>query len=81
MYEFWYDYVKPKYDGKVKSYYLDTDIESIKTLCKNRWYLQSIAEEVETGFNTSNYELSRQLHKRKNKKVIGIRRKNHDKIC
>ena len=81
MYEFWYDYVKPKYDEKVKSYYLDTDIESIKTLCKNRWYLQSIAEEVETGFNTSNYELSRQLHKRKNKKVIGIRRKNHDKIC
>ena len=81
MYEFWYDYIKPKYDEKVKLYYLDTDIESIKTLYKNRWYLQSIAEEVETGFNTSNYELSRQLHKLKNKKVIGIRRKNHDKIC
>ena len=36
MYEFWYDYIKPEYDEKVKLYYLDTDIESIKTLYKNR---------------------------------------------
>ena len=25
MYEFWYDYVKPKYDKKVKLCYMDTD--------------------------------------------------------
>ena len=25
MYEFWYDYVKPKYDDNVKLCYMDTD--------------------------------------------------------
>ena len=25
MYEFWYDYIKPKYSEKVKSSYMDTD--------------------------------------------------------
>ena len=25
MYEFWYDYVEPKYDEKVKLFYMDTD--------------------------------------------------------
>ena len=25
MYEFWYDYIRPKYQGKVKLYYMDTD--------------------------------------------------------
>ena len=33
MYEFWYDYVKPKYGGKAKLHYMDTDsfIAYIKT--------------------------------------------------
>ena len=33
MYEFWYDYVKPKYGGKAKLDYMDTDsfIAYIKT--------------------------------------------------
>ena len=39
---------------------------------KNRWYLQDIAEDVETRFDTSNYELDRSLPKGKNKKVIGL---------
>ena len=39
---------------------------------KNRWYLQDIAEDVETRFDTSNYELDRPLPKGKNKKVIGL---------
>ena len=38
---------------------------------KNRWYLQ-IAEDVETRFDTSHYELDRLLLKGKNKKVIGL---------
>ena len=25
MYELWHDYVKPKYEEKVKGYYMDTD--------------------------------------------------------
>ena len=31
MYEFWYDYVKPKYDKKEKLCYMDTDIVSLYT--------------------------------------------------
>ena len=33
---------------------------------------KDIAEDVETRFDTSNYELDRPLPKRKNKKVIGL---------
>ena len=25
MYEFWYDYLKPKYQDNIKLYYMDTD--------------------------------------------------------
>ena len=33
MYEFWYDYMKPKYDNDVKLCYMDTDtfVMNIKT--------------------------------------------------
>ena len=33
LYKFWYDYVKPKYGGKAKLYYINTDslIVFIKT--------------------------------------------------
>ena len=33
---------------------------------------KDIAEDVETRFDTSNYELDRSLPNRKNKKVIGL---------
>ena len=51
MYEFWYDYVKPKYGEKAKLCYMDTDIVNIKTddIYKN------IAKDVETRFDASNY--------------------------
>ena len=70
MYEFWYDYIKPKYNDKVKLCYMDTDsfIMSIKT---NDFY-KDIANDVEKRFDTSNYELNRPLPKGKNKKVIGL---------
>ena len=57
MYEFWYDYIKPKYGEKVKLCYMDTDsfIVYIKT---DDIYID-IAD-VETRFNTSNYELHRE---------------------
>ena len=38
---------------------------------KPRWY-KNIAEDVETRFDTSNWELDRPLPKGKNKKVIGL---------
>ena len=56
MYEFWYDYVKLKYDEKEKLCYTDTDtfiviFERAGDICKD------IAEDAETRFDTSNYEL------------------------
>ena len=48
---------------------------------KNRWYIENIAEDVETSFGTSNYELDRPLPKGKYKKVIGwIKHKLGEKI-
>ena len=70
MYEFWYDYVKPKYGEKVKLCYKDTDRFSV--YIKTDDIHKDIAEDVETRFDTSNYELDRSLPKGKNKKVIGI---------
>ena len=66
MYEFWHDYVKPKYAEKAKLCYTDTDsfIVYIKA--------DDFAEDVETGFGTSNYELKITLTKGKNKKVTGV---------
>ena len=70
MYEFWYDYMKPKYDNKVKLCYMDTDsfIMNIKT---NDFY-EDIASDVENMFDTSNYEVNIPLPTGKNKKVIGL---------
>ena len=69
MYEFWYDYMKPKYDNNVKLCYMDTDsfIMNIKT---NDFY-EDIASDVENRFDTSNY-VKRPLPMGKNKKVIGL---------
>ena len=68
VYEFWYDYLKSKYGEKAKLCYMDTDsfIVSIKT---DDIY-EDIAEDVETRFDTSNFELDRPLPKGKIKKVI-----------
>ena len=70
MYKFWYDYIKPKYNDKVKLCYMDTDsfIVSIKT---NDFY-KDIANDVEKRFDTSNFELNRPLPTGKNEKVIGL---------
>ena len=70
IYEFWYDYVKAKYGENVKLCYMDIGslIVHVKTddICKD------IAEDVETRFDTSNFEIDRPLPKGENKKVIGL---------
>ena len=62
MYDFWYVYAKPT--SVEKLCYMDTDsfIVHIKrdNICKD------IAENVETRFDTSNYELDRRLSKERN---------------
>ena len=49
MYEFLYDYVKPKYDKKAKLCYMDTDRFTVY-IKKDDTY-KDIAEDVETKFN------------------------------
>ena len=70
MYEFWYDYMKPKYNDNDKLCYMDTDsfIMNIKT---NGIY-KDISNDVENRFDTSNYEVNRPLPKGKKKKVTGL---------
>ena len=70
MYEFWYDYMKPKYGNNVKLWCMDTDsfIMNIKT----EDFYKDIANDVEKRFDTSNYEVNRPLPTGKNKKVIGL---------
>ena len=70
MYEFWYDYMKPKCGNKVKLCYTDTDsfIINIKT----NYFYEDIASDIENRFDTSNNEVNRLLPMGKNKKVIGL---------
>ena len=88
IYEFCYDYMKPKYNNDVKLCYMDTDsfVMHIKT---NDFY-KDIASDNENRFDTSNYEVNtaettaepssiersalagRPLPTGKNKKVIGL---------
>ena len=55
MYEFWYDYVKPKYGKKAKLCYKDTD--SFIVYIKTDDIYKDIAKSVEKRFDTSKYEL------------------------
>ena len=70
MYEFWYDYMKPKYSDNVKLCYMDTD--SFIMHIKTEDFYKDIADGVEKRFYTSNYECDRPLPTGKNKKVIGL---------
>ena len=63
IYEFWYNYLKPKYGEKSKFYYMDTD--SFILYIKIDHIYKDIAEDVETRFDTSNFELDSPLPKGK----------------
>ena len=70
MYEFWYDYMKPKYNDNVRLCYMDTD--SFVIHIKTNDFYKDIASDVENRFDASNYEVNRPLPTGKNKKIIGI---------
>ena len=70
MYEFWYDYMKPKYNDNVKLCYMDTD-SFVMNIKANDFY-KDIANDVEKRFDTSNYEVNTPLPTGENKKVIGL---------
>ena len=52
MCEFWYDYVKPKYNDKVKLCYVDTDSFVINIFTED--IFDDINNDVERWFDTSN---------------------------
>ena len=59
MYDFWYDYVKPKHGKNAKLCYMDTDNFTAQDIYKN------IAEDFETRFDNSNSELDKAVPKGK----------------
>ena len=69
-YEFWYDYVKPKHGENAELCYMDTD--SFSDRVKKEDIYKDVGKDIETRFDTSNFELDRLLPKRKIKKVIGL---------
>ena len=72
MYEFWYDYVKPKYKEKAKLCYMDTDSFVINIFTED--FFEDINNDIERWFDTSNYDKNdkRPLQTGINKKVIGM---------
>ena len=72
MYEFWYDYVNPKYGEKATLCYMVAD--SLIVYIKTENIYVNISKDVKIRFDTSNYEIERSLRKGKNKKETGLRR-------
>ena len=54
MYEFWYDYLKPKYKDKVKLRYMDADSFIIHIQTEDVY--EDIANDVDKWFDTSAYD-------------------------
>ena len=76
VYEFWYDYVKPKYNDKAKFCYMDTDSFVINIFTED--FFEDINNDVERWFDTSNYDKNdkKPLQIGVNKKLIGILKMN-----
>ena len=72
MYEFHYDYMRPKYGSKLKLCYMDTD--SFVYEIETEDFYRDIANDVEKRFDTSGYSKddNRPLPIGENKKVIGL---------
>ena len=73
MHELWYDYIKPKYNYKARSCYMDTDSFAINIRTED--FYKDIANDVEKWFGISNYDNDNDNYKRPlpagiNKKVI-----------
>ena len=69
MYEFWYDYMKPKYKEKAKLCYTDS-VDFISNIKIEDFY-KDVSGDVDKISDTSNYTLDRLLPVNKNKKEAG----------
>ena len=54
MYEFWYDYLKPKYQDNIKLCYMDSDRFILQIQTDN--FFNDINNDVNKWFDTSNYD-------------------------
>ena len=72
MYEFRYDYLRPKYSDKAKLCYIDTDSFALNIFTE--YFYEDINNDVERWFDTFNYDKNdkRPLQIGFNKKVIGM---------
>ena len=72
MYEFWYEYINPKYEDRANLCYIDTNTFII--YIKTEDFFEDISNDVEGWFDTSNYDKNdkRPLPIGKNKKVPGL---------
>ena len=69
MYELWYNYLKPKYGENAKLCYMDTASFIVHARAEDIY--KDIAEDVESRFYASNFNLHRPLLKGENKNIIG----------
>ena len=71
-YKFWYEYIRPKYGGKAKLCYTDTDSFSI--YIKTEYFFEDISIDVEKWYDTSKYDKNDKtsLPIGRNKKVPGV---------
>ena len=84
VYEFWHDCLKPKYNNKTKLRYMGTD--SFIAHIKTEDIYKDILEDVETRFDTSNYNVNRPLPMGKKQKSAWVNegwtsRPNYEEIC
>ena len=72
MYNFWYDYFKPKYGDRAELCYTNTDSFIIYIITED--FFEDISNDVEKWFDTSNYDKNekRSLPIGRNKKVPGL---------
>ena len=70
LYGFSYDYVEPEFGENNKLCYMDTN--SFIVHVKTDDIYKDIAKDVETRFDTTNFEKDRPLPKGKNEKVVGL---------
>ena len=70
MYEYCYDYVKIKYEDRVRLCYMDTDSFVLKV--RTKYFYKDISEDVKDRFDTSNFYYDRPLPIGVNEKVVGL---------
>ena len=72
MYEFWYDYLEPKYKDKAKLCHMDTDSFVINIFTDD--FFEDINNDIERLFDTPNYDENdkRPLLMGMDKKEIGV---------